>query len=255
VVNSDVYDQIDKAKYSEKASFRLRRFVKALRKYHHVKRLADRSEITNSDGVKFKAYQVIRQLNLVANEHSRLRPLLGLNQGLPNDIQSQLRFMRNFESIITQRLAEIPGDHSNFVEELQAITGRKDTQISFEKFVTDPNYREQIIKLYDKKKMAVNIFDVVNSVGHYFGYLETMYALTKTAGLSSKVYAESNIISRDILRTSSTRSIILSRTDLYEKCSVSAGNSASRLSMQTSVLWQHLQRSMMQTNTLWTTIR
>lgn len=199
VVNSDVYDQIDKAKYSEKASFRLRRFVKALRKYHHVKRLADRSEITNSDGVKFKAYQVIRQLNLVANEHSRLRPLLGLNQGLPNDIQSQLRFMRNFESIITQRLAEIPGDHSNFVEELQAVTGRKDTQISFEKFVTDPNYREQIIKLYNKKKMAVNIFDVVNSVGHYFGYLETMYALTKTAGLSSKVYAESNIISRDIL--------------------------------------------------------
>jgi hypothetical protein len=64
---------------------------------------------------------------------------------LPNDVQSQLKFLRNFESIFTQRIAEMKGGVSRitddsgeeFVERLKAVTGREDTRISFDKFVTN----------------------------------------------------------------------------------------------------------------------
>lgn len=207
ILDDNIWDAVDEGSYQEKSKQRLKRFIKALRKYHHIQKIAKKSKITNDQGEQFLAKDVIRQLNLIANEQSRLRPVLGLNQGLPNDVQSQLKFLRNFESIFTQRIAEMKGGVSRitddsgeeFVERLKAVTGREDTRISFDKFVTNEQYRNDIIQLYDEIKTAVNVFDVMVSVPHYFGYLEAMYALTRSAGLSSKVYQETNNISRDIL--------------------------------------------------------
>ena len=196
VVNENIWDKIG---YQDKKRDRVYRFIKAMRKYHHMQAISKKSMVKDSQGNEHRASQVIRQLSMIANEQARLRPVLGLNQGLPNDVQSQLKFLRNFESIFSQRLQEIPGDHSNFIEKLKGVTGRNDARISFEKFVTNENYRNSIIELYDDIKMAVNIFDVMTNVSHYFGYLRSMYALVKTASLSSKVYKEANIISRDVL--------------------------------------------------------
>jgi hypothetical protein len=44
----------------------------------------------------------------MANEQSRLRPITTLNQSLPNDIPSMMKFLRDFENIMDDRFEEIP---------------------------------------------------------------------------------------------------------------------------------------------------
>jgi len=49
--------------------------------------------------------------------------------------------------------------------------------VNFTEFMENPEYRREIIDIYDKIKFAINIMDIANNVEHYKGYSETLSAL------------------------------------------------------------------------------
>jgi len=52
------------------------------------------------DGNQYYPLNIIEQLNNVAHEMSLIRPILGLNQQLPNSKENQLAFVRRFENVL-----------------------------------------------------------------------------------------------------------------------------------------------------------
>lgn len=177
---------------------KMRRLIKAVSKYRSFAALAERSEITSPyDGQKHKVMQVIKKLSHIANEQARLRPILGLNQQLPNDTASQFKFLRNFESIFSQRAQEL-GANNRAIKDFKDKNG--DTlEISFSRFIQDANYRDFIIKAYEPIKAAINIFDVMANSEHYLGYAEALNANIESMGLASTSYKIANQVSKDIL--------------------------------------------------------
>jgi cell division protein FtsL len=47
ILDDNIWDAVDKGSYQEKSKQRLKRFIKALRKYHHIQKIAKKSKITN----------------------------------------------------------------------------------------------------------------------------------------------------------------------------------------------------------------
>jgi hypothetical protein len=113
-----------------------------------------------------------------------------LNQQLPNDTASQFKFLRNFESIFSQRAQEL-GANNKAIKDFKDKNG--DTlEISFSRFIQDANYRDFIIKAYEPIKAAVNIFDVMANSEHYLGYAEALNANIESMGLASTSYKIAN---------------------------------------------------------------
>jgi len=83
----------------------------------------------------------------MANEQSRLRPITTLNQALPNDIPSMMKFLRDFENIMDDRFKEIPSRekeakglkevYESFVKANSVMLGEDTSKVDFNKFVTD----------------------------------------------------------------------------------------------------------------------
>lgn len=60
-------------------------------------------KIQGLDGQTYHALNIIKQLNEMATEMSLIRPILGLNQQLPNSKENQLAFIRKFEKYFTRK--------------------------------------------------------------------------------------------------------------------------------------------------------
>lgn len=101
-------------------------------------------------------YEDIRTLSDGAEEMRRLGSILSLNQGIKT----------NSEGLLNQ---------INLIERaIYDITGEQEDLISLSKFVFDEQYREQCINKYEEYKHTFNILDVVSSVPHFMGYLQTL---------------------------------------------------------------------------------
>lgn len=196
--------------YKEKNKLRLNRFLKSLRKYKRISRVAQKSWIESSiNGKPYKAIDVIKQLNQMANEQSRLRPITTLNQALPNDIPSMMKFLRDFENIMDDRFKEIPSRekeakglkevYESFVKANSVMLGEDTSKVDFNKFVTDQAYRQLIVLTYDNLKFGVNIFDVMQSNPHYFGYMKAANTQFEMFKRLSKVYKVVDGISKSTL--------------------------------------------------------
>lgn len=196
--------------YQDKNTYRLARFLKSLRKYKRIANVAQRSWIKSSiTGKPYKAIEVIKQLNQMANEQSRLRPITTLNQSLPNDIPSMMKFLRDFENIMDDRFKEIPSKekdkkglkdvYDSFVNVNSAMLGEDTSKVNFNRFVNDNAYRQFIIETYDKLKFGVNIFDVMASNPHYFGYMKAADAQFEMFKNLSKVFRVIDGISKSTL--------------------------------------------------------
>ena len=196
--------ELNKLDFSESYNFeehdnvKMRRLFKEIIKYRNFNRLTRRSTIESSfDGKKYKVIDLIKKLSHVANEQSRLRPFLGLNQQLPNDIASQFKFLRNFESIFIQRASEL-SPNNKAIDDFKKANGDS-LEINFNKFITDESYREFIIKSYEPIKAAINIFDVIANSEHYLGYAEALNANIELMKSTSTIYRIANNVSKDIL--------------------------------------------------------
>lgn len=196
--------------YKEKNKIRLNRFLKSLRKYKRISRTAQKSWIKSViNGKSYKAIDVIKQLNQMANEQSRLRPITTLNQQLPNDIPSMMKFLRDFENIMDDRFKEIPSKekeakglksiYEEFVKVNSVMLGEETSKVDFNKFVTDQSYRQFIVSTYDSFKFGVNIFDVMQSNPHYFGYMKAANTQFQMFRSLSKIFGVVDGISKKVL--------------------------------------------------------
>lgn len=173
------------------------RFLKAVRKHKRFKKLNFKliKEIevgTESEPkvIKYTPYKAIQHLVRMANEMSDVRMVLGLNQGLENNIESILKFIRNFENILFERVARAD------MSELEEIVKQEQLDGNFlTNFVDSEAFRKEVIRLYETKKDFINPFQIIVDNSHYFGYLYTASRQYKTMKKMSRVFQISDIIS------------------------------------------------------------
>lgn len=99
-------------------------------------------------------YNDLKELSEGAQEMRTLGAILSLNQGLKTDQDSILRQI----SLIENALKERGGDH----------------EVDLTKFAFDEKYRQQIIEEYEDVKHSFNIYDVISTIPHFMGYLQTL---------------------------------------------------------------------------------
>ena len=101
-------------------------------------------------------YKDIRTLSEGAEEMRRLGSILSLNQGIKT----------NSERLLNQ---------INLIERaIYDITENQEDLINLQKFVFDEQYRKQCIDKYEEYKHTFNILDVVATIPHFMGYLQTL---------------------------------------------------------------------------------
>jgi len=69
--------------------------------------IVDNDLVEGMDGEQHKILTQIARLDEFSQEMSALRPLLALNQGIPNKMEDQFNFLSNFGSIITKRIGTV----------------------------------------------------------------------------------------------------------------------------------------------------
>ena len=160
------------------------------------------------DGEKHKVLTQIAKLDEFSQEMSALRPLLALNQGIPNKMEDQFNFLTNFGSIITNRINTIGQENvSKFYNVQDQLTRLSELNqqlyeqglisvdvektpyyIDLNTFVSNPEYNQLVKDIYGKIKFAVNILKVVDGVSHYHSYLRTANLAIQMGKNSSTAY-------------------------------------------------------------------
>lgn len=100
-------------------------------------------------------YEDIRILSEGAEEMRVLGQILGLNQGIKTNSADFLKQINYIERAIY--------DKTNNQEDL----------VDLIKFVFDEQYRQECIEKYEAVKHSFNIYDVVATIPHFMGYLQT----------------------------------------------------------------------------------
>lgn len=170
--------------------------------------IVDNDLVEGMDGAKHKILTQIARLDEFSQEMSALRPLLALNQGIPNKMEDQFNFLSNFGSIITKRIGTIGQENvtkfydvQDKLDELQQLNQQLYDQglisidvqkspyyVDLNTFVSDPEYNKVVKDIYGKIKFAVNIFKVVDGVSHYHSYLRTANLAIQMGKNSSTAY-------------------------------------------------------------------
>ena len=101
-------------------------------------------------------YNDIQTLSDGAEEMRSLGAILSLNQGIKTNPEGLL----NQVNLIERAIYDKTGD----LEDLVDLT----------KFVFDAQYRQDCIQKYESVKHSFNIYDVVSTIPHFMGYLQTL---------------------------------------------------------------------------------
>ena len=101
-------------------------------------------------------YNDIQTLSDGAEEMRSLGAILSLNQGIKTNPEGLL----NQVNLIERAIYDKTGD----LEDLVDLT----------KFVFDAQYRQDCIQKYENVKHSFNIYDVVSTIPHFMGYLQTL---------------------------------------------------------------------------------
>lgn len=119
------------------------------------------------------AFNDFKTLYSGASELKTLGSLLGANQGVKNTYTDFLNFVKNFENSIKDRYST----YLKYGGKEIKINGKDlDTSLDFSYFIHDPEYRQDRIEAYEKIKASFNILEVLITVPHYWGYLQTVFA-------------------------------------------------------------------------------
>lgn len=110
-------------------------------------------------------YYDIQTLSDGAEEMRSLGAILSLNQGIKTNPEGLLNQVNLIERAIYDK------------------TGDLDDLVDLTKFVFDEKYRLDCIQRYEKVKHSFNIYDVVSTIPHFMGYLQTLaIALREVSG-------------------------------------------------------------------------
>lgn len=110
-------------------------------------------------------YNDMQTLSDGAEEMRSLGALLSLNQGIKTNPEGLL----NQVNLIERAIYDKTGDLEDLVD--------------LNRFVFDAQYRQNCIQKYEEVKHSFNIYDVVSTVPHFMGYLQTLaIALREVSG-------------------------------------------------------------------------
>lgn len=146
-------------------------------------------------------------------EIQKLAQLLGINQGLSADVSEMQRYTSSFGNVI---LDQINGFYGKGVKNLEEKIAKSKTYLSegyisnvlnrahdyklmynpidINKFITDIDYRNAAIDMYNLVKCSYNILDVIMDVSHYRGMLK---ALNDTNNLIMAVSSKYRFINNE----------------------------------------------------------
>ena len=169
-----------------------------------MERVISDSKVEGADKY-YSKFRILRELNYKAHEMSLLRPLLSLNQQLPNSQEDLLSFINKFEEILLKRRDIIGMTDSNTKEvsdfnSLNEELGIKTNMIDIHQFIWSEKYREAAIKAYGSIKYSINVLECVSTLPHYFGYLQTAEAAYRGLQEVCLQFREQDRILRDIIR-------------------------------------------------------
>ena len=147
-------------------------------------------------------YDDLEVLATGAEEMKQLGKILRLNQEIKTNAADLLGQVANIEEAIIRRAKQYKSqlgrkgiNKKNFKgdpEVKRIIFSRKldkpfsegGYKIDIEKFMTNPTYADQVIRVYDLIKQSYNPLRVLKTVPHYKGYSESLYSAYK--GLKNK---------------------------------------------------------------------
>lgn len=128
-----------------------------------------------------------------ANEFSNLGRGLGINQGVPTTKESLAGWKRFFKGIISQR-EEVLGITKDGVPNNHELSDQR-VEFNFDEYISNPEYRRQLIEYYDKIKVTVNPFAIFEYVPHFkamfdmLGVVATMDSVSLKSQLNN-IYME-----------------------------------------------------------------
>ena len=170
---------------------------------NYLETIANEPGIVGENGREYSLLDVITQLNYKSHEMSLLRPLLGLNQQLPNSQEDFLAFVNNFGEIINSRkklLGDFSATELDDFESLNESLGISGLTVDLHQFVWNPEYQKAAIAAYGSIKYQVNVLDCITKVPHYFGYLRTAEAAYRINKALSIQFRDQDIILQKIIR-------------------------------------------------------
>lgn len=185
-----------------------------------------RGETLKNGAFTYNPYWAIKDLYYGSSELRRLGSVLGLNQGLKTDVAGKLGFIRKFENLLDDRVAEIQdrelellvnlnGNKVSLSSALDTLNNYLDNpakktnptkptdfnyNISFSRFMTDETYRNAIISFYGAIKHTFNILDTVWTLPHFRGYVETAFMDYEAQKAISSKFRGINTIGDDVIK-------------------------------------------------------
>lgn len=145
-------------------------------------------------------FRNLTTLSDMGQEMSTLVTLFSSNQGMKTNTGELINFKNKLESIfdviINKRVNKFSvgnKTYSGVRAELEKLNGEtNDYTVHFNRFFNDADYRNQIIALYDRAKIAFNIPYILVNNEHYFGYLNVINIVDVMSKLSSFKYNNIN---------------------------------------------------------------
>ena len=130
--------------------------------YYELHRLVEQAEdyVERFNSIEWGIYKDFKKLNEGADELRRLGQLLHINQGLENSYSKSINYLETVTSVIADRQYSIERENRRYRDQQSLAKGEKpkyvqiDTEkwkFDFHQFVTDENYREAWIDIYEGK--------------------------------------------------------------------------------------------------------
>lgn len=95
-----------------------------------------------------------------ANEFSNLGKILGLNQGLPTSKALLQKRIQDMQKILSDRIKAVN-------KERPANDQIEDIPLDVKRYLTDPEYAQNIKDLYESVKKCINIFDIIDHIPQF----------------------------------------------------------------------------------------
>ena len=130
--------------------------------YYELHRLVEQAEdyVERFNSIEWNIYKDFKKLNEGADELRRLGQLLHINKGLENSYSKSINYLETVTSVIADRQYSIERENRRYRDQQSLTKGEKlkyvqidvkKWKFDFHQFVTDENYREAWIDIYEGK--------------------------------------------------------------------------------------------------------
>lgn len=135
-----------------------------------------------------------------SDEFSSFGKILGLNQGLPTQEVDLKNLFDTFEKLITSREEKLKifekgqfNENNTVVSDQAYYDEVMGENFKFERFLQDKEYAKKTIEYYDKLKISINIFHILNNIPQYKALLKLIHGVNtfdSNLSVKTKIYRQ-----------------------------------------------------------------